>query len=390
MSTRPGSARRARSARAVPDSGRPCQTQRRVGRHRPRTTSPSAVLPGQRPTGMTSPTRRLRPSVRLPDADRRCRSTTHCSPGPSSIRGSTRSRPACAALDLPATGAAAGPGRHRAAQRARVRARRSSARCAPGLVAVPVNPGYTARELRHVLADSGAAVLVGTERGRRVAGPGRPAGADTARRYTARAARPSPSCSHAAGAGRAGHAAARTWPCCSTRRAPPARPRARCSPTGRCSPTTASSAGSTRRSSPRRRGAAGAAALPRVRAQLRPRRGRLARRDCGVLVERFDPADTLDAIARHQRQRGRRRAADVSSPGRCCPTSPSSLASVRVAVSGAAPLDAAVAPPVPRGDPAPGLRGVRADRDRARGGDRAGQSGAQARLDRPADARASR
>jgi long-chain acyl-CoA synthetase len=31
-----------------------------------------------------------------------------------------------------------------------------------GLVAVPVNPGYTARELRHVLADSGAAVLVGT------------------------------------------------------------------------------------------------------------------------------------------------------------------------------------------------------------------------------------
>ncbi|MFE9200818.1 AMP-binding protein [Micromonospora sp. NPDC007230] len=29
-----------------------------------------------------------------------------------------------------------------------------------GLVAVPVNPGFTARELRHVLADSGAAVLV--------------------------------------------------------------------------------------------------------------------------------------------------------------------------------------------------------------------------------------
>jgi long-chain acyl-CoA synthetase len=31
-----------------------------------------------------------------------------------------------------------------------------------GLVAVPVNPSYTARELRHVLSDSGAAVLVGT------------------------------------------------------------------------------------------------------------------------------------------------------------------------------------------------------------------------------------
>jgi long-chain acyl-CoA synthetase len=31
-----------------------------------------------------------------------------------------------------------------------------------GLVAVPVNPGYTARELRHVLADSRASVLIGT------------------------------------------------------------------------------------------------------------------------------------------------------------------------------------------------------------------------------------
>jgi long-chain acyl-CoA synthetase len=31
-----------------------------------------------------------------------------------------------------------------------------------GLVAVPVNPGYTARELRHVLADSGAGLLVGS------------------------------------------------------------------------------------------------------------------------------------------------------------------------------------------------------------------------------------
>jgi long-chain acyl-CoA synthetase len=32
-----------------------------------------------------------------------------------------------------------------------------------GLVAVPVNPAYTARELRHVLADSGATVLVATD-----------------------------------------------------------------------------------------------------------------------------------------------------------------------------------------------------------------------------------
>ncbi|MCI4062906.1 AMP-binding protein [Micromonospora sp. R77] len=40
-----------------------------------------------------------------------------------------------------------------------------------GLVAVPVNPGYTARELRHVLADSGATVLICTPEVRdRVAG----------------------------------------------------------------------------------------------------------------------------------------------------------------------------------------------------------------------------
>ncbi|TDC82136.1 AMP-dependent synthetase [Micromonospora sp. KC606] len=32
-----------------------------------------------------------------------------------------------------------------------------------GLVAVPVNPGYTGRELRHVLVDSGAALLLATE-----------------------------------------------------------------------------------------------------------------------------------------------------------------------------------------------------------------------------------
>jgi long-chain acyl-CoA synthetase len=32
-----------------------------------------------------------------------------------------------------------------------------------GLVAVPVNPGYTAREMRHVLEDSGAAVLIADE-----------------------------------------------------------------------------------------------------------------------------------------------------------------------------------------------------------------------------------
>ncbi|WP_433387967.1 AMP-binding protein [Micromonospora sp. KLBMP9576] len=38
-----------------------------------------------------------------------------------------------------------------------------------GLVAVPVNPGLAAPELRHVLADSGASVLIGTERVRELA-----------------------------------------------------------------------------------------------------------------------------------------------------------------------------------------------------------------------------
>ncbi len=33
-----------------------------------------------------------------------------------------------------------------------------------GLIAVPVNPGYTARELTHVLTDSGAVALIGTQR----------------------------------------------------------------------------------------------------------------------------------------------------------------------------------------------------------------------------------
>ncbi|WP_240639107.1 AMP-binding protein [Micromonospora ureilytica] len=38
-----------------------------------------------------------------------------------------------------------------------------------GLIAVPVNPGFTAPELRHVLADSGASVLIATDRVRDLA-----------------------------------------------------------------------------------------------------------------------------------------------------------------------------------------------------------------------------
>ncbi len=48
-----------------------------------------------------------------------------------------------------------------------------------GLVAVPVNPAYTARELAHVFADSGAAVLVGTQPVTSAVGAGGPS-----RQYT--------------------------------------------------------------------------------------------------------------------------------------------------------------------------------------------------------------
>jgi long-chain acyl-CoA synthetase len=43
-----------------------------------------------------------------------------------------------------------------------------------GLVAVPVNPGYTGRELRHVMTDCGARVLVGTAAVVEAIGDGRP------------------------------------------------------------------------------------------------------------------------------------------------------------------------------------------------------------------------
>ena len=57
---------------------------------------------------------------------------------------------------------------------------------------------------------------------------------------------------------------------------------------------------------------------------------------CGVLVDRFDPADSLAAIARHRGHRGGRGAADVRRLGRRCPDVGERMASVRVAVSGAA------------------------------------------------------
>ena len=85
----------------------------------------------------------------------------------------------------------------------------------------------------------------------------------------------------------------------------------------------------------------------------------------GVLVDRFDPADALDADRPAPGHRAWSACRRCTSPGRCCPTLGAAMASVRVAVCGAAPLDPADRGALHRGDRAPGLRRVRPDRDRA-------------------------
>ena len=137
-----------------------------------------------------------------------------------------------------------------------------------------------------------------------------------------------------------------------------------------------------------RRAPARAAAVPRVRAQRRAGRDRLARRERrtgGPVRPGRDPA-------RHRRgagQRGHRRAADVRGAGPRARPAPTRSATVRLAISGAAPLGAAAAQRFRAASGQRRLRGVRADRDRAGRGDRAGQPGAEGRVDRPAGARAS-
>ena len=185
--------------------------------------------------------------------------------------------------------------------------------------------------------------------------PGRPA--RPGRRTRGTAARPR---------GRRRPDRARTSRCCSTPRAPRAGRRARCSPTGALI-ANHEQVGADRAAGrrPRRRRAAGAAALPRVRAQLRAsaRSPTTAPAGCWSTASTRPTRSTL--IARHRRHRASSACRRCTSPGRCCPTCGEAMASVRLAVCGAAPLDPADRGALHRGDPAPGLRRVRPDRDRA-------------------------
>ncbi len=109
-----------------------------------------------------------------------------------------------------------------------------------GLVAVPVNPALTARELRHVLTDSGAAVLVGA--------PEVTGRVDRAELPGLRAVHTAPPVRGDAGPAGSRPAPATTSPSCSTPPAPRDGPRARCCRTARSPPTTTRPTGSSRRS----------------------------------------------------------------------------------------------------------------------------------------------
>ena len=86
---------------------------------------------------------------------------------------------------------------------------------------------------------------------------------------------------------------------CSTPPAPPAGRRARCSPTGRCWPTWSSARGSSRRSSPPDDVVLLVLPLFHVYG-LNAGLGAVARHGAtGVLVERFDPVETLAEMRRH-------------------------------------------------------------------------------------------
>ena len=250
------------------------------------------------------------------------------------------------------------PGRDRAAERAGVRGRLLR-RAAGRPVAVPVNPGYTARELRHLLDDSGAAVLVGTPatcvgRGRR-----RTRRAHT---FTARA-----SCRAAAGRVPAEPARRRRGP---GRAALHLRHRRRAEGRDAHPPGADRQPRPARRARRRRRSARTTSCCSRCRCSTRTgstpasaRSPTTARR--GVLVDRFDPADTLDLIARHGVTVRGRRAADVRrlvADGRPARGRVQDRAARGLRRRAAGPGDRA---PVQRGVRAAGHRGVRADRDRA-------------------------
>ena len=174
-----------------------------------------------------------------------------------------------------------------------------------GLVAVPANTGYTGPELTHLLQDSGARALVtssvhviaeaaalrtGELRHVLVAAPSGPDGT-----------LPLPGLLATRRSWRTGtcRARPRTWPCSATPAAPAAGRAARCSATARCWPTSSSARGSgPPRCSPND---VVLLAVPLFHAYgLNPALGLLARAGAtGVLVDHFDPAETLELISRH-------------------------------------------------------------------------------------------
>ena len=214
-----------------------------------------------------------------------------------------------------------------------------------GLVAVPVNPGYTARELRHVLADSGASVMITTAEVALTLDPVRGDLPGLAHVYTVDSS----------------HSGTRPY----------------IDLTASSPPITAVRAGEDIAVLLYTSGTAGVpkGAMLSHRALL-ANQSQVAAIDppivspsdvvllalplfhifglnaglvavayhgaCGVLVERFEPARTLDIIARHQ-------VSVVTAVPQMYiawagqPELAEHLTSVRVAVSGAAPLDAAVA-----------------------------------------------
>ncbi len=272
-----------------------------------------------------------------------------------------------------------------------------------GLVAVPLNPGYTARELGQVLRDSGAGVLIGT----------------VVALATAAESEAAPEHRFLVGAG--ADPTAHPFDALATPAADP--------PTGQADqadPQAGQTTGGgddlalliytsgtegdpkgamlTHRAllanheqlaaiepAPLRPDDVLLLSLPLFHAfGLNSGLGALAYQGAtAVLVERFDPAETARLVAAHEVT------VLVGVPTMyvawsLLPDLAESFASVRVAISGAAPLDPATSHRFVADHRTPDLRGVRADRDRAGAHLGAGVPDPEARLDRPADPRGDR
>jgi long-chain acyl-CoA synthetase len=202
-----------------------------------------------------------------------------------------------------------------------------------GLVAVPVNPGFTAPELRHVLADSGASVLICTDRvsdivaGLRAELPALTA-VHTALPTAADGARATAATGDLALLLYTSGTEGRPKGAMLSHRALLANHEQ----IGRIEPTVIGPDDTA------------LLALPFFHAYgLNSGLGAVAYHGaCGVLVERFDPADALSVIARHHVT------AVVGVPSMflgwsLLPELGEAMASVRVAVCGAAPLESATA-----------------------------------------------